>query len=905
MKRVITIVALLLVATLGVQAQGACVGLKNPTNFSLYSNYKGQVGTKPSQTPNAQTGVTGMSFTGAVLPNTQLATSGASVSCSTGHFRIMSSTEGSDPNTGNMLPYVPTGFTHSIRVGNCLNGAEAEALYYDMTVSPQNAMLYLYFAIVIQAPGHGVADDPTFVVRVSVDTSANNTGTYTCNRIHHDTSCYMVPSTNVSNGVNGWHTIGSSYNTIAYRDWRMACINLYDYLYSHIRIEVMIGDCSQSGHYGYCYFAGDCKPMTMSVDGCNAGSSDTVGIATVPSGMNSYQWYRSKTGVLSNKILANYTLMPGATDSVLALHSNDFVNEVSLDTLFQNTFLCQLTTYMDPTKPLRSEMLATVNNMKPVVAVDSILQCDRTVTLQNISQVVFDNNDQRNQVDTSRTVWNFYNAEQPVGTPVYTTTGGVASYQFANAGPHSATVRTYTYRTDTVCYNEKPVYIRAIEPPTVRIELSDQNICAGDSVYLYDRTPGSTYHRWVISQGGNVIMDTVMRTAVLPKWPYNKTTHITLYSHTNQVSYRDTNNDGVVDAVYCIGQADTDIVVQQYPHISITGETVVCKGSPANAVATALDGNGGTYAGCTFAWYEMLHGTTPVIQGATLEREITGDKKFYVTATSSYGCTTWDSVTLMLVDPTLTTNKKAICTGDTVMLYGSKAATYEWSSNPDDDASFWGQEHKDTIIVSPKHTTSYTVVGKGSNGCGATAISQKITVYDYPIPTVQLTPGYIDSENPRVQFNDVSPNGTNSLWNFGNGETSTTRSIVHTFTHLNEDSILIILNSCNPLGCCNDTQFYIPVGIFSVWYPNAFTPRLETNNTFHAYTNNVLVDYEIFIYNRQGALVFHSVDPHEGWDGFCNGEPCPQGAYVYIATYKRDDGSTRTMSQKGTVTLIR
>ncbi len=905
MKRILTLALLLLVAVGGAYAQGACYGLKNPTNFSLYSAYKGRLGTKPYVAPNPQTGVTGMTFDGAVLSNTQLPV-GTTASCQDGRFRIMSATDPNDPNTGGALPVVPTGFANSIRIGNCNTGAEAEALFYDMTITPENAMLYLYFAIVIENPGHGITGDPTFVMRVLLDTTPTaNEPSYAINQIHHDTSCYMITSAGVSNGQNDWHAVGSGYNQVFYRNWNMACINLYDYLYSRVRIEVMIGDCAATGHYGYCYFAGDCKPMTIDVNGCNSGDSDTVGIAGVPAGMNGYQWYRSKNGLTTSKDLVNYTLINGATDSVLAVRTDYFVSEADGDTLPQNTFLCQMTTFMDPSKPLHSEIMAVVNNMKPTLRVDSLLDCSRGITLWDRSSVAYDAGDEMNQVDTTRTEWFFYEDDQPVGDPVYTATGGSAHHEFATAGIHSVLVRSRTYRADDNCYNEKAVQIRTLEPPDVRVELSDQDICAGDSVYLYDRTPGATWHRWVLTQGDSLVADTLTRTAVLPAWPYYETTRVTLYSHTAQYTPRDTTGDGVPENIYCIGSYDTVIRVQQYPEIEFTGELVVCKGSPAVITANAKLPDGSNYDGCVFTWYESWHGTTPIAEGATLTVDISGDRTFFVTATSTNGCTTWDSITVMLVDPKLTADKKAICTGDTVMLWGSRAATYEWSSNPTDDASFWGQENNDTIIVTPQHTTTYTLVGRGSNGCGATSISQQIVVYDYPIPTVQLTPDFIDSENPAVQFTDISPNATNSLWDFGNGETSTTRSIVHTFTDLNADSLLISLHTCNPLNCCNDTSFYIPVGIFSVWFPNAFTPRMETNNLFRAHSKNVLVDYEIYIYNRQGALVYHSVDPFEGWDGFCNGEPCPMGTYVYIATYKRDDGSTRTLSQKGTVTLLR
>ncbi|MDY5968521.1 MAG: gliding motility-associated C-terminal domain-containing protein [Bacteroidales bacterium] len=916
-KHIPTLVAatVLLAAAFHAAAQGNpyCPGLKNPTNFNTFNAYSGASGEKIVQAPNpANPSAIGITFN-ATYNNTQLAdalSNATSDNCAPGvpnpnkHFRIMAASEGTgyDKNVGGtLLPYVPNStFTHSIRVGNCYTQKEAEALYYTMDVGFNNALLYLYFAPVIEAPGHGMAEDPTFIIRVAVQNPISQAWEY--NVIHGDSSCYMIPSTNAQNNVNHWHQVGSGYNALFYRDWQMASLSLLDYIGQKIRIEVMIADCSQSGHYGYTYFAGNCSRMAITVNGCANGGTDTVALAAAPKGMNSYQWYRSKEGVITNTDLSNYILIPNANDSVLAVRSDDFISVTDQDTMQQNTFLCKLTTYMDPSKPLTSVITTTVNNMKPTIYVDSSFECNNVVTLVDRSKVIYNANDEINNVDTSQTTWQFFDSDWPAGAPAHTATGGTAQYQFGISGVHSAVIRTKTFATSPECWATDTVKIRSFSPVKPQIALSDQNICAGDSVQIVDRTPGAIYHRWVLMKNNVVTLDTVTATAVLTMRPYDTVTQVTLYSHNAVVFYNDTNLDGIEDAIYCIGRTDTVINVQQYPKIVITGDNVICKGQMTNVLASCSN-----VAGCTFAWYEVKGGQTVVADGPSLRISLdaTHDKTFWVKATSPFGCVAWDSVTLMLVDPKLSVDKPSICVGDTVTLTASHAATYEWSCNPNDDASFWGQENNAVVVVSPKHSTTYTLVGKGSNGCGATELTQKITVYDYPIPTVGLTPGFIDSENPSVQFNDLSPNGTHSLWNFGNGETSTIRSVVHTFKNLDEDSILISLRSCNPLGCCNDTSFYVLVGNFSVWYPNAFTPRLESNNTFHVHTNNKLVDYELYIYNRRGALVFHSVDPAEGWDGTYEGKPCPQGSYVWISTFKRDDGSSRVLSRKGTVTLLR
>ena len=63
-------------------------------------------------------------------------------------------------------------------------------------------------------------------------------------------------------------------------------------------------------------------------------------------------------------------------------------------------------------------------------------------------------------------------------------------------------------------------------------------------------------------------------------------------------------------------------------------------------------------------------------------------------------------------------------------------------------------------------------------------------------------------------------------------------------------------------------------------------------------------DFHIYIFNRQGALVYTSEDINFKWDGTHNGRPCPQGSYPYVITYTRA-GSVSIYRIKGTVTLLR
>jgi len=89
------------------------------------------------------------------------------------------------------------------------------------------------------------------------------------------------------------------------------------------------------------------------------------------------------------------------------------------------------------------------------------------------------------------------------------------------------------------------------------------------------------------------------------------------------------------------------------------------------------------------------------------------------------------------------------------------------------------------------------------------------------------------------------------------------------------------------------------------YFPNAFRPDSDKdeNRIFKpASIGFGGSDYVFQIYNRWGQIIFESTDYEVGWDGTYNGNPSPQGTYIYLLTYKNIFGVTK--QQKGTVMLI-
>ena len=89
------------------------------------------------------------------------------------------------------------------------------------------------------------------------------------------------------------------------------------------------------------------------------------------------------------------------------------------------------------------------------------------------------------------------------------------------------------------------------------------------------------------------------------------------------------------------------------------------------------------------------------------------------------------------------------------------------------------------------------------------------------------------------------------------------------------------------------------------YIPNAFCPTHPTMNNVFLPVNSfvTLENYHMYIFNREGNMLFHSNYPDMGWDGTYNGKILPMGCYVYKITYTY--GSDGVYEAVGTVTLVR
>jgi gliding motility-associated-like protein len=93
--------------------------------------------------------------------------------------------------------------------------------------------------------------------------------------------------------------------------------------------------------------------------------------------------------------------------------------------------------------------------------------------------------------------------------------------------------------------------------------------------------------------------------------------------------------------------------------------------------------------------------------------------------------------------------------------------------------------------------------------------------------------------------------------------------------------------------------------------PNAFRPgsSLADNQQFRLFTIYILdTDFEIFIFNRWGEMVYQSNEKAFGWNGGYNNntsQPLPPGTYSYVVRYKSIYQEDGTQEHRGGVVLLR
>ena len=667
--------------------------------------------------------------------------------------------------------------------------------------------------------------------------------------------------------------------------------------------------------------------MDLTSSGCPPGMATDVTTITAPPGMLQYEWAASEWGVSAstsdlnpggpNSYFTFRTLASGTEAqgmNVYHAQANDFkvyyrpnANHTPIPLIDsvgnRQTIRCNMLSAIDPAKPFWSPLYINIQNTKPTMLIDTLSMCDGRIQLTNVSYVPGD----PSLVVDSLTTWQCYNSPDGSGPVDTTFTGQMGYYQCNNTDIRTILVRTNT--TDPECYSEGIYHVKPLQNPQTGFTISNRVLCDADETRLADTTSDIAWRTWYFrseNDTNGTQLDSITGRGTDQQIINRGFTHAVEPIHlVNYNGLYYVNPLLTTDTIWCHGDAYDTVAVFLHPELEVIGDTIVCQGSLTDATVRAIG-----VEGCTYEWSRTngaITGGLPA--GDHLAVEPYADTAvYYVKVTSPQGCVAWDSVHAYLVRPHLSINPLdgRICPGDTATLTGLDADHYTWTASPA-DPTLAGQDSNTIIRVSPEQTTTYTLIGHGSNDCDAAPITQVVTIYPLPIPSVIVDPSIIDSDHPTATLRDNSTYSVNSSWLFNNSERVDGQQVTHTFEEaLGSDSVRVLLTSYNALNCPINHMFSIPVVLFTAWFPNIITPNSDDqNSTFRMFSRCEYEYFQILIYNRRGSLVYKSDNPLFEWDGHdMSGRECPQGAYVYVCNYRKP-GVHELKKLTGSVTILR
>ena len=168
----------------------------------------------------------------------------------------------------------------------------------------------------------------------------------------------------------------------------------------------------------------------------------------------------------------------------------------------------------------------------------------------------------------------------------------------------------------------------------------------------------------------------------------------------------------------------------------------------------------------------------------------------------------------------------------------------------------------------------------------------------------QISPLIPTIENKHITLRDISHDAIDRLWIVDNYESHQKNISIEYPEEF--DSIEAMLIAFSDDGCTDTVTNTIRIDRAVIFAPNAFTPNQADNSRWSLFGQQIAT-LEVWIYNREGLLVYHYEGADGSWDGRSqNGENnCPQGAYVYRANYTTLLHPSRKQTITGTILLIR
>lgn len=444
----------------------------------------------------------------------------------------------------------------------------------------------------------------------------------------------------------------------------------------------------------------------------------------------------------------------------------------------------------------------------------------------------------------------------------------------------------------------RTTYIHVITPPnlTDSFTINPASECVGELISFTNNSTNATSYLWNFGDGNT-------STATNPTHTYTLlgSYNVTLYSINNTVC-------GLM-----IDSSKTQVII--YPNAIAAFNTPDTGGCPPYTVTF----NNGSTLASSYSW-NFGDGNTSTSTNPTHTYTNPGFYTVTLIAYGQNGCN--DTLTLTnyidvhnpgVITAQFHSDTLTGCNPFTVDFINTSitGSTYLWRFG--DNTSDTSQNPIHTYVDSGAYTITL-VVYNTANGC--VSIPDSITLIDYinvvnpPVVTSNFSGNPLVGCMPLlVNFTNLSTNTNFYYWSFGDGFTDTARNPSHSYLDSGIYTVtLIVADTGSVCKARPDTiiiKDYVNVEFCELFIPNVFSPNGDEYNDFFKVISSGYTNYHLTIFNRWGEKVFDNTNPSILWNGKINGNgsDASDGTYYYILNVNDPNG--KSITKKGSLTLIR
>ncbi|MGB0933581.1 MAG: gliding motility-associated C-terminal domain-containing protein [Lishizhenia sp.] len=446
---------------------------------------------------------------------------------------------------------------------------------------------------------------------------------------------------------------------------------------------------------------------------------------------------------------------------------------------------------------------------------------------------------------------------------------------------------TYDVCVETAVGCQKCTQVTLVDPIPVVISVSnDTTICLNGSATLVASATGGTSYTFQWSHTSDL----------------NGTQIVNPLVNTNYTvqAFNEFNCSSLIAAI--------DVTLLGDITGTISPDITICPGYSTMLTATGADGDGGPYT------YEWSANGSSVSTDQTFTVNPSSDTQYSVTI--SDGCETSPLTLTMnvlmapLPNVLMSVDQQVDCEPGQFVFSNDTdpalvASTY-W--NLSNDSSYFNMNILPAVIQYPGVYDMQLVVVTPDGCIDSATVNGVVEVL--PVPNADFAySAPVTMFNTEVLLTNYSDFADTYVWSAPNGTPSfsVTDNMTTTFPDAQTGDYPVTLIAYSQFGCTDTITKIVTVVPEVIFYaPNSFTPdNDEFNQTWSIHIEGIdEYDFDLFIYNRWGEMIWESHDINAKWDGTYNGDLLPVGTYTWSVRGKNliDDGK---FERTGHVNIIR